>query len=77
MGISPLGQGGGLLSTLLNENNKKMLASWARSFVGASLAVYMTGNQDPKAIATAGLAALAPVIMRWLNPNDGAFGRKK
>jgi hypothetical protein len=77
MGISPLGQGGGLLSTLLNENNKKMLASWARSFVGASLAVYMTGNQDPKAIATAGLAALAPVIMRWLNPNDAAFGRKK
>lgn len=77
MGISPLGQGGGLLSTLLNENNKKMLASWARSFIGASLAVYMTGNQDPKAIATAGLAALAPVIMRWLNPNDGAFGRKK
>jgi hypothetical protein len=77
MDISPLGQGGGLLSTLLNENNKKMLASWARSFVGASLAVYMTGNQDPKAIATAGLAALAPVIMRWLNPNDAAFGRKK
>lgn len=54
-----------------------MLSSWARSFVGASLAVYMTGNQDPKAIATAGLAALAPVIMRWLNPNDAAFGRKK
>jgi hypothetical protein len=72
-----LGQGGGLLSTLLNENNKKMFASWARSFIGASLAVYMTGNQDPKAIATAGLAALAPVIMRWLNPNDGAFGRSK
>ena len=65
------------MSTLLNESNKKMLSSWARSFVGASLAVYMTGNQDPKAIATAGLAALAPVIMRWLNPNDAAFGRKK
>ena len=47
------------MSTLLNENNKKMLASWARSFVGASLAVYMTGNQDPKAIATAGLATFA------------------
>jgi hypothetical protein len=72
-----LGQGGGLLSTLLNENNKKMLASWVRSFIGASLAVYMTGNHDPKAIATAGVAALAPVIMRWLNPNDSAFGRTK
>ena len=65
------------MSTLLNENNKKMLASWVRSFIGASLAVYMTGNNDPKAIATAGVAALAPVIMRWLNPNDPAFGRGK
>ena len=65
------------MSTLLNENNKKMLASWVRSFIGASLAVYMTGNNDPKAIATAGVAALAPVIMRWLNPNDSAFGRTK
>jgi hypothetical protein len=37
----------------------------------------MTGNHDPKAIATAGVAALAPVIMRWLNPNDTAFGRTK
>jgi hypothetical protein len=72
-----LGQGGGLLSTLLNENNKEMLASWVRSFIGAGLAVYMTGNHDPKAIATAGVAALAPVIMRWLNPNDTAFGRTK
>jgi hypothetical protein len=72
-----LGQGGGLLSTLLNENNKKMLASWARSFIGAALAVYMTGNHDLKAIGTAGVAALAPVLMRWLNPNDAAFGRGK
>jgi hypothetical protein len=72
-----LGQGGGLLSTLLNESNKKMLSSWARSFFGAALAVYMTGNHDPKAIATAGVAAIAPVILRWLNPNDGAFGRSK
>jgi len=60
-----------------NENNKKMLASWARSFIGAALAVYMTGNHDLKAIGTAGVAALAPVLMRWLNPNDAAFGRGK
>jgi len=54
-----------------------MLSSWARSFFGAALAVYMTGNHDPKAIATAGVAAIAPVILRWLNPNDAAFGRTK
>ena len=54
-----------------------MLASYARSCIGAGLAVYMTGNTDPKDIATAALAGLVPVIMRWLNPNDPAFGRGK
>lgn len=55
---------------------KKMAASWARSFLAASIAVYMAGVTDPKAIATAGLAAVLPVILRYLNPNDTAFGKK-
>jgi hypothetical protein len=55
---------------------KPMLASYARSFIAASLAVYMAGNQDPKAILSAGIAAVVPVLMRWLNPNDQVYGRK-
>jgi hypothetical protein len=55
---------------------KPMLASYARSFIAASLAVYMAGNQDPKAILSAGVAAVVPVLMRWLNPNDQVYGRK-
>jgi hypothetical protein len=53
---------------------KAMAASWLRSFLAAGLAVYMAGVTDPKAIAMAGLAAVAPVILRYLNPNDSAFG---
>jgi len=53
---------------------KAMAASWLRSFLAAGLAVYMAGVTDPKAIAMAGLAAVAPVILRYLNPNDAAFG---
>jgi hypothetical protein len=53
---------------------KALAASWARSFVAASLAVYMSGISDPKSIAMAGVAAVVPVIMRWLNPKDSAFG---
>jgi hypothetical protein len=53
---------------------KPMAASWARSFMAASIAVYLSGNSDPKAIAGAGAAAVLPVILRWLNPNDKAFG---
>ena len=53
-----------------------MLASYARSFIAASLAVYMAGVTDPKAILSAGLAAVVPVLMRWLNPKDTVYGRK-
>jgi hypothetical protein len=53
---------------------KAMAASWLRSFLAAGLAVYMAGVTDPKAIAMAGIAAVAPVILRYLNPNDAAFG---
>lgn len=57
-------------------NIKAMAASWGRSFLAASVAVYMAGVTDPKAIASAGLAAVLPVIVRWLNPNDTGFGIK-
>ena len=53
---------------------KAMAASWLRSFLAAGLAVYMAGVTDPKAIGMAGIAAVAPVILRYLNPNDAAFG---
>jgi hypothetical protein len=58
-------------------NFKAMAASWARSFLAAAIAVYATGNTDPKAIAAAGLAAVLPVILRWLNPKDSTFGLSK
>lgn len=56
---------------------KALLASWARSFIAACIAVYLAGVTEPKAIAGAGLAAVLPVILRWLNPNDAAFGISK
>ncbi|MGI9143720.1 MAG: hypothetical protein ACR2IJ_11080 [Fluviibacter sp.] len=55
---------------------KAIGASWARSFMAAALALYMAGETDPKTLAMAGVAAVAPVILRWLNPNDAAFGSK-
>ena len=56
------------------EEVKKIAASWARSFFAAALALYMAGETDPKTLAMAGAAAIAPVILRWLNPKDTAFG---
>ena len=53
---------------------KAVAASWLRSFLAASLAVYLAGVTDPKAILGAGAAAVLPVIIRLLNPNDKQFG---
>lgn len=56
------------------DKAKLLLASWGRSFLAAALAVYLAGVTDPKAILLAGLAAVLPVVMRWLNPKDSSFG---
>lgn len=53
---------------------KPIAASWARSFMAATVALYMAGETDPKKLGMAGLAAVLPVILRWLNPKDTAFG---
>ncbi len=56
---------------------KAMLASWARSSLAGALAVYMSGNTNPKDLALGLLAGVVPLAMRWANPNDVAFGQKK
>jgi hypothetical protein len=59
----------------MNEQLKALLASYGRSVLGAGLALYMSGVTDPKTLAYSLLAALAPVALRAINPNDTAFGR--
>ena len=54
---------------------KAALASYGRSVLGAALALYMTGVTDPKDLAYALVAAIAPVALRAINPADTAFGR--
>ena len=56
---------------------KAMLASWARSSLAGALAVYMSGNTNPKDLALGLLAGVVPLAMRWANPNDVSFGSKK
>ena len=54
---------------------KAMLASYARSVVGAAAALYAAGVTDPKDLWAALVGALIPVAARAVNPNDAAFGR--
>ena len=59
----------------MRQNDKAMLASYARSAVAAIVAVYSTGATDPMDFVKAAIAALIPPIMRWANPKDPSFGR--
>jgi len=59
----------------MSDRDRRVLASYARSFLGAALALYIAGETDPKKLVAAGIAAILPPLLRWLNPNDPAFGR--
>jgi len=59
------------------EQAKSMLASWLRSSVAGALAVWLSGNTNPKDLALGLVAGLVPVLARWANPNDVTFGNKK
>ena len=56
------------------DKAKAVAASWGRSFLAAVLTLYMAGVSDPKTLLMAGVAAIAPVVLRYLNPNDKNFG---
>lgn len=54
---------------------KAMIASYGRSVLGAATTLYMAGVTDPKDLAYSLAGALVPVVLRYANPNDKAFGR--
>ena len=53
----------------------ELLASYGRSLLAAGIALYAAGVTDPMQLANALWAALLPVAIRYVNPNDPAFGR--
>jgi hypothetical protein len=59
----------------MNKKIQAMLASYARSFLAAAIAVYATGETGWKVLLAAGLSAVVPVAIRAINPKDPAFGK--
>ena len=55
------------------KKTKAMLASWGRSYLAAALAVYMAGGTFQQMLM-GGVAAVLPVLLRWLNSDDQEFG---
>ena len=59
----------------MSSQDKAIIGSYARSFLTGALTLYMAGETEPKKLLAAGIAAVLPPLLRWLNPNDRAFGR--
>lgn len=59
----------------MTSKDKAIIGSYARSFLTGALTLYMAGETEPKKLLAAGIAAVLPPLLRWLNPNDRAFGR--
>ena len=61
----------------MQEQILAALGTYGRAFLSAVMALYMTGNTNPGDLVKAGIAAIAPVVLKALNPNDNSFGFKK
>jgi len=58
----------------MQEQILSALATYGRAFISAALALYMTGNTNPRDLLMGAFAAIAPVLLKALNPNEPAFG---
>ena len=63
----------------MTPKDRAMLASYLRSALSAALAVYIANPADVtwRDVLAAFTAAFVPPLIRWMNPNDAAFGRAK
>ena len=61
----------------MQEKILATLSSYGRHFLGAAIALYMTGNTDPGDLLKGGISACLPVILKALNSNEPAFGFTK
>jgi uncharacterized membrane protein YgaE (UPF0421/DUF939 family) len=59
----------------INAKMKSMLATYLRAGVASVIALYLAGVTDPKALATAGIAAIAGPLLKALDPKATEFGR--
>ena len=54
---------------------KAIAATYLRAGVASVIALYLAGVTDPKALAMAGLAAIAGPLLKALDPKNAEFGR--
>lgn len=56
---------------------KAMAATYLRAGIASVIALYLAGVTDPKALAAAGVAAIAGPLLKALDPKATEFGKTK
>ena len=59
----------------MNVKCKQVCLSWFRAAVAAAVALYLSGETDPKKLGAAFAAGLLGPALKWLDPNASEFGR--
>jgi hypothetical protein len=61
----------------MNEKSKQMCLSWFRAAAAGAVALYLSGETDPKKLSAAFAAGFLGPALKWLDPNAPEFGIKK
>ena len=69
-------------NTFNELKNSKLVKSWVKVFLAALFSAFLADLTDVFAVTwsefqvyiTAGVAALLPVVITWLDPSDDRFG---
>lgn len=61
----------------MNPKLQAMLMSYFRAAMATVMAMYLSGNTNPKALAAAGIAAVAGPLLKALDPKAKEFGVSK
>jgi hypothetical protein len=60
-------------------NQKKqaieMFLSWVRVFLAAMIAQYLAGYDNPQMLFNAGISAVLPILLRYIDPHDRTYGK--
>jgi hypothetical protein len=60
----------------MNKKKLEAIAStYLRAGIASVIALWLAGVTDPKALATAGIAAIAGPLLKAIDPKNAEFGR--
>ena len=59
----------------MDKKIQAIIATYLRAGIASVIALWLAGVTDPKALATAGIAAIAGPLLKALDPKAAEFGR--